>query len=382
MTVNELILFEKKYQLWENKLFGYPLWIHCREPLLYGDAMVNRKIIKPKISSMLKSMFLTLKFLITQYKYEKVYCLMERTELLEIYRHDKSDKKVLFLNREQEPVYDKKDYISSDFFNLLRFVSRKVAFRIFKRKYQNAIKKLQEIGYEKELIPYVRVAMGDAFFLKFLKVILSNKSEKYYTGSIIPMGEKFVNSLNSYEVQHGVIHSEHIGYVGIPEVKNTLILYSERYVKSMRKDGYVGSLKVNEYKKNFLEKKSNRYFPIVIYSQPNLGMSDDIQNFFDTHAPKDCFIQKHPKDYFDYKIDEKYFVTGTTPLEVGSPILYTSSIVENFTIYNRDLYIHDLKFHDDVEAFLKIYTSGTTSKVFIEDSLHLLYEKIQRKNES
>ena len=98
LSMGELIVFEKKHKLWEHKLFGYPLWIHCREPLLYTTVMATRKIKRPTLLNMFKSFVGTMKFLVTQKKYDKVFFLMERAELLEVYIQEKNPKKILFLN--------------------------------------------------------------------------------------------------------------------------------------------------------------------------------------------------------------------------------------------------------------------------------------------
>lgn len=378
LLLDELLAIEKKHSLWEYKLFDYPLWIHCREPLLSGGIIAERKINRPIFRSMLKSFLETMKFLMTQKKYDKVFFLMERAELLEIYKNEKNSKKLLFLNPEQEKVYEKNDYISSDFFSLLRFISRKIAFRIFRKKYNKVKEKIEELHLDTSLEKYLQVAMGDAFFLKFLSLILSKKSDKFYTGAVIPMGEKFVNRLNSYEVQHGVIHPSHIGYVGLPEVQNTLILYSKRYESIMRKFSYVGLLKIDEYKKIFFKKKSTRSLPIVIYTQPTIDMQEAVNVFIQQSHVTNVYLQKHPKDYFEYEIDESFLVNATIPSEVSNPIMYASSVIENFTLFNRDCYIYDLKRGDDVEKFLEIYTLGTESKMIIMDSLDDIYKRIMR----
>lgn len=380
LSMEALVAFEKKHRLWNLTLFDYPLWIHCREPLLSTGMMVERQINRPSLKSMVKSFWGTMKFLVTQHKYDKLFFLMERAELLEIYNQEKSTKKLLFLNPEQERVYESGEYISSDFLSLLRFISRKVAFRIFSKKYQQSIAHLETIGCDSTLNKYIQVAMGDALFLKFLSLILSKKNQKFYTGAVIPMGEKFVNALNSYEVQHGVIHPAHIGYMGLPEIKNTLILYDKRYEKIMREGGYMGKLMINAYKKTFFEKTTSRYFPVVIYTQPTQEMQSAVNTFFKTHQPTNVFIQKHPKDYFEYAIDKHFFVTATTPFEVGYPIMYLSSIIENFTLYHKRCYIYDLHYADiDLEAFLSIYTMGSTSQMVIMENLEDIYKTIMKE---
>jgi len=377
LSFEELIVFEHEYDVWELTLFGYPLWIHCREPLLAGGMMTERKIMRPKSVDMMKSFLKTMKFLFTQKKYDKVFFLMERTELLEIYKREKSANKLLFLNHEQERVYKETDYIGSEFFNLLRFISRKVAYRIFRKKYKESMGYLKNIEFNIKLDKYIKNALGDALFLQFLSLILSRKSQKYYTGSVIPMGEKFLNRLNTYEVQHGVIHSNHVGYIGLPEVKNNLIIYSSRYRALLEKHGYRGPLVLNEYKKTFFEKKTKRHFPIVIYTQPTLEMQEEVSRFMKHHVRKNVFIQRHPKDYYNYDIESYYFVTGTTPSEVGHPIMYISSVIENFTLYDRTCYIFDLDYPSiDLDNFLKIYTVDSRSDIIIMKSLDNIYQKI------
>ena len=373
MKFKELLDFEKKYNLWNYELFDYPLWIHCREPLLSSSMMAERHIRRPKLWEMIKSFSSTVKFLLTQYRYDKVFFLMERAELLEVYYQEKNLKKILFLNPEQERVYKGDDAISSDFFSLLRFISRKMAYLIFRSKYKQITDKLED----KNLNKYIKDALGDALFLKLLSILLSKKNEKIYTGAVVPIGEKFVNLLNSIEVQHGVIHPEHIGYIGIPKVKNRLMLYASRYKELLHQEGYKGQLIVNNYKKNFFEKNSKRHFPIVIYTQPTIEMQKGIEEFFKEYKINNIYIQRHPKDYFEYEIDTKYFVTATSPIEVDYPIMYLSSVMENFTNYDKNCYIYNLKSIDiDVDEFIKIYTQGSKSKIFIRDNLAELCDDI------
>jgi len=378
LTINEIIALEEKYHLWEYKLFKYPLWIHCREPLLSTGIMVNRKINRPSIFGMVKSFLLTMKFLFTQKKYEKVFFLMGREELLEIYKIEKDKKKILFLNHEQEKIYAGNDYISSDFFNLLRYISRKFSFMVFHNRYKTISRDLKKIHRDIDVDKYIKIAIGDAVFLKFLSLILSKENEKIYTGSVIPMGEKFINYLNSFEVQHGVIHTAHTGYISIPSVKNTLILYDEKYLQLLVTNGYNGKLIVQHYKKTFFEKKVVRHFPIVIYTQPILKMQQAINKLIKENCYEDIYIQKHPKDYFEYELEKKYFITATTPFEVEYPIMYVSSIIENFTLYHKNCYIYDIKYENiNIEDILKIYMQASKSKLIIENDLNHLFKIIK-----
>lgn len=302
---------------------------------------------------------------------------MERAEVLEIYTQDKTDKKILFLNQEQERVFEG-DFISSDFFNLLRFISRKVSYLIFYKKYKKIISFFDGIDIT-DMDPFLQTAFGDALFLKFLSLILSKKNKKYYTGCVVPIGEKFVNALNSYEVQHGVIRKKHIGYVHIPKTKNVLVLYSKLYETILRENGFYGEIIIDNFKKNFFEQKTNREFFIVIYTQPTIVMQKGVDDFFKKYNPTDVYVQKHPKDYFKYDIDEKYFVNQTIPSEVKYPIIYTSTIVENFAMYDRDIYIYDIKYTNNLMESLEVLIKDSNSKIIVKDSLDEIYKEIKER---
>jgi hypothetical protein len=351
--INSLIKLEKKHKLWNQTLLGYPLWIHCREQIVIPQNQV-KKIKKPNFFNIVKSFLKTAVFLFKQNKYDNVYFLMEREELLEIYRQDKNKKK-LFLNTNENKFFKNYDFISSEFLNILRFLSRKISYIIFFVKYKKIINKLDIIIPNINVKSNIKNAFGDALFLKFLSLIFTKKNKKFYSGSVIPMGEKFLNSLNSFEVQHGVIHSSHVGYVEVPDVKNTLILYDGRYIDIMLSFKYLGKLSVIEYKKNFLTKHSNRYYSIVIYTQPVQEIQNGVELFFSKNNPSNVYIQRHPNDCFNYSIDSKYFVKSTIPSEVGTPIAYTSSIIENFTLIGRVCKIYDIGINDKLVDFLKVY---------------------------
>jgi hypothetical protein len=170
--------------------------------------------------------------------------------------------------------------------------------------------------------------------------------------------------------------------MGIPKVHNRLMVYHKAYKKTMQKHGYTGEILVNEFKRDFLEKTVERKFPIVIYTQPILKMQEGIERFLKSCCPKNVYIQKHPKDYFDYSIDKQFLVTGTSPGEVDYPIVYTSTIVENFLITHKKCYIYNVKHADfDLKGFLQIYNHDGSGELVIHDTLEVLYEIIMKEKQ-
>jgi len=193
--MDELIILEETKKVWKENFLGYPLWIHFREDLIKNGIKADRRISIPSLFSMLKSMYATFVFLVfRQHTKPHTYFLMERAELLEAYIHDNSDNKVLFLNPEQEHHYTEK-YISADFFNLIRYLSRKSVFFLVPFKYKYFVDRfdngLLDIA---EIQRNVQNAMGDALFLYLLGKILRSDYKKFYSGCVIPIGEKFLKA--------------------------------------------------------------------------------------------------------------------------------------------------------------------------------------------
>ena len=365
-TMEELITLEQREEVWKENFLGYPLWIHFREDLIKNGIKADRKMYIPSLFSMLKSMYSTFVFLVfQQHTKPHTYFLMERAELLESYIHDDIDNKVLFLNPEQEQHYTGK-YISADFFNLMRYLSRKSAFFLAPFKYRYFVDRFDRGLLDMpEIQRNVQNAMGDALFLYLLDKLLRSDYKKFYSGCVIPIGEKFLNRLNSVEIQHGIIHEEHVGYIGIPSVKNTLMLYHDKYAVLLKNKGYQGNIVINPYKNVFFERESSRYFPIVIYTQPLAEMQEALKAFFLHYkGEKDIYIQKHPKDYAEYSIEKKYIIHSSTPNEVAFPIFFTSSAIENFTLFNRDCYIWNVSQKIKSDDILKIFLIGSLSHIY------------------
>ena len=379
LNIKELISFEKKHKLWKETFFDYPLWIHFREDLIDNGIKADRRTAVPSLKNIIKSTFQTLKFILyTQHTKPTTYFLMERTELLESFKQEKDTNKVLFLNHEQEHLYHA-SYIRADFLNALRFLCRKSTYIFFPTSYQKALAYFQNTPLTKSTIKTnIQNGMGDAFFLMLLSKVFRHDYPKYYSGCIIPIGEKFLNRLNTFEVQHGIIQPSHVGYIGLPKVENTLLLYDNRYEVLLREHHYQGNLLINPYKAAFLKTKSSRYFPIVIYTQPIQEMQEALIGFLNENkVHKEIYIQKHPKDYATYPIDPTHIVHSTTPNEVGSPVFYTSSVIENYTLLNRTCYIWLVNTLLDTHSILNIFLIGSSSKLVENRSLVKLISTIQ-----
>ena len=380
--INALCELEKTYGLWDMKFLDYPIWASCREQMSSQTIVINSTQNIPSFSDLIKSSYQTIKFLFTQKKYKNLYFMHNRVEILESFKNDSSENKILFLHHEQDKSNKKLEYISSDFFNVIRFILRKTVYIFAPFYYYRFITVLKSIHYDKEQFYHIKNAMGDALFLKLLSSILGKHISVYYAGAVVPYGEKFLNYLNSYEIQHGVIHAQHVGYIGIPTVQNTLVVYHDKYKDLLESNQYEGKIEVNYFKNNFLNQVAKRSFFAVIYTQPSVNMQKSIEEFFISTHPKNIMIQRHPKDTYKYNIDSKYFVENTLPNEVEYPICYTSTVIENFLLLQKRCLIFDVKENNiDINHFLAIYESETTSKLERFDSLEAIYSYLESKQD-
>jgi hypothetical protein len=65
-------------------------------------------------------------------------------------------------------------------------------------------------------------------------------------------------------------------------------------------------------------------------------MQKAVETFMKKQSSKEIYIQKHPKDYAEYPIAQQYIIYSSTPKEVTFPVFFTSSVIENFTLFNRE----------------------------------------------
>ena len=379
-TIADLSKFEKEHNVWNMKFLEYPLWVHCREGASNQGINIVSVFYRPNLRRIIISTYDSLKFIFSQKRYNKVYFLADRVETVQIYTEDTETKKILFLHQEQKEGTSQLEHIDASFFNIVRYIFRKITYGAFFIRYRSFVRELANIGYDESRFVKIKNAMGDALFLKCLSFVLRKNVTVFYAGAVVPAGEKFINRLNSCEVQHGVIHSQHVGYVGIPNVKNKLIVYAKRYEKLLRNHDYKGQIEVNTFKQAFLTTASSRNFTSVIYTQPIEAMQKSIKDFFKKEKREGIYIQKHPQDFYNYEIPSVYFAKNTVPSEVDYPVCYTSTIIENFTLLDRECYIYDIQ-HDniDLDNFLSLYTEETEAKLFYFYDLESIYKDIKKK---
>lgn len=357
MTPEQLVEFETRHNLWTMSCLDYPIWMNLR-PSFVDDVVIvppqSRKIYPFRI---IKSFLKLLMFFVTKPRYDQIFFLACRRDLLEFYRHKRNDRSLLFVNFENDRACDEFPHISCDALNIIRFLCRIVAGRVLgknKAEIQAKFKKQTNLELSAS---NVNAALGDAIYYKILQFIFGEKSRKFYSVAVVPLGEKLRNRLNSFEVQHGIISEKNFSYIGVPGIRNTLIVYDKAFEDLLRARAYSGSIVVDEYKKIFLMRSTNRHFPVVIYTQPIEKFQVQIKSYMNSFATDGVFIQKHPRDVFDYDLPSEKFVTDTLPGEVDSPVLFCSSVIEDYLLLQKKVFLYDSEddlFHLGISTYSRM----------------------------
>jgi hypothetical protein len=294
-------------------------------------------------------------------KPSRLYFLTDRKDLLDFIHHNESKEHIgkfeVFVHQENG---EKRKYWSCDFLNGMRFFFRMFGWMILFFEYRRLVKNNPAECLTKfELQKAVRLAIGDAVYNRFLKIFIPTNVEVYYSGCGVPGVEKYMSLHNSFEIQHGVIHRCHPGYIALPQVNNTLIVYNEMYADLLRTCGYVGRLAVECFKQNCVYRTPRIKYPIVIHTQPIEEWCEFVEELLSSaYLQGAIYVKKHPRDYYDYGVGNGSFISDNHPSEVGVGVFYTTSIIEDFILCKRPVVMYDISASGvDFSSYLDIYKS-------------------------
>lgn len=354
---DELLKIEKEQILWEVTFRGCPVWIFSRPAFLeIPNAPSYAKT--PGIVSLIMSTFGAIRCFFLRDR--QVFFIPSRKDSYSFVEYNGRPDSFVFINYESNTasqINGFKSVYSNDFFNVARFVFRKIAW-LFHR---GELSRIVEAFNEKTLQvspAQVKIAIGDICFNKFLGMLLGKKREIYYTLATVPLSEKFLKLLNSCEIQHGVIHFEHPSYAYIPGNIGKLAVYREGYVKKLNDMGVANAF-YNEFKVKKLcaeKKELQQDLDVVFYSQPIERYSKAIEKMI--KELENCgiksYLQPHPKDMYNYDIDSNQIISNSSPARVKIPVVYFSSIIEDFLILKTPVLAFDAG-EEGVDDFLKFF---------------------------
>ena len=239
---------------------------------------------------------------------------------------------VLFLRSELAPG-------NSFFIEAVRVVFRLWA-RFFRRAELAAIMaRLQQFDARYGWNPAdVLAAMGDYHYNRWLRFFLKGKTV-YYTNCIVPKIEKHMGEHLSVELQHGIIHRDHLDYAGMPAqvIKSRLVVWDafwrDRLVAQFH---YGGEVLCGSF--SLAGGDADCTHEVIIYAT----VSDDMSRMIEAYRPVgDVALQLHPRDYFSYTdLASRYvLIHGTMPNRARHVLINDSTLILH-CVANRQYFFY------------------------------------------
>lgn len=316
-------------------IFGVPIDFFYR---VITDSKISN--VSPRREFKLKNIFESFAGLFKLRYYQRLIFIPDRPDLITKAELLLGDSGIIVLSFESGNKDLPKEYIDGAIFDLLRGVMRLMFLSICVIFiYRYILKK----KYDYNLWVYLKVCskiMSDTFYNYTLKLFF--KGEVYYSIATIPGVEKFQNVHVSTEIQHGVIHKNHNGFIGLPNVKNVLLVDNEFYAEFLNSVGYKGKVEVNKELERYTKtnNKSDMSRKVVaVFTQPGEIYQELFQTIVGNLEKRGVkfVIRKHPLDQTLYKTDQVQSIDLIDALESQIGICSTSTIAEHFIESRRTI---------------------------------------------
>ncbi|MDN8175561.1 hypothetical protein ABTH99_09385 [Acinetobacter baumannii] len=372
--MQNLFRFERDKKIWDISYKGVPVWSYLRGSF-YGQYLPYKPNFRFSIEDV--KGFLTF-FSLLWRSNDVIIFVSARKDLIEysllVANNQFSVKEPIVFTRSENGVRGNVFIIE-----VVRFLFRRFCFFFFLFSYYILIKKINSVGVKvnKRL---VRDLIGDYYFNRFLMVFLRNSKAVLYSNAVVPRTERYNNFYNSIEVQHGVIHEEHLDYVNVPYISNKFICYSNTVKEELKGWGFSGDTIIVRKEKTTVSIK----YDVIIF-----GTVDPIYSKFIEEIcgrlillGRNVKVKLHPRDSYLYSkqvLDN--CVVNVSPLEARFPILPDTSLISDcflnckefiyYSVNNKvkyDIYdylINKYNIYDNREKIFKIcYNVNDVLKVF------------------
>jgi hypothetical protein len=373
---------------WAIKLNQTPVWYYVRPFAGGGESLTT--IARPyiRLDNLIHSFFSILYFVcVKQFFVESVFFSAARRDCVDFHAAiSTSEKCELFLQYENRSQWESMKNKTCDFLTGLRFLCRIIG-RFPTRATKEAIEQLRLSGIDinSKIEALVESCQGDLYFNRLLSLVLRRGLKVYYSCAVVPQSEKFEHLMKSCEVQHGVICQGHMSYSSVPFVKNRIITYHPIYTEILREIGYSGDVSHLNFRTTHLPLRQKcETYDVAIFTQPNCWPTAAVEKLFVDLQLRGFTVrmQKHPRDYCEYKIDPQFFVQGLHPAQIKSGVVFSSTLIEDLLMHDKQVIVFDPAATIDLNApHFKVYMRFARNKkiehVFSVDQVISLVESIR-----
>lgn len=366
LSIEKIIQFEMDKKIWDRKFKNIPVWSYLRGSFFsqYLPYKYKMKISLSDVIGLLK--FFSLFFL----KKRIIVFVSGRKDLINY-----SYEVVQYYN--MKSIYfirDEGDIKGNVFFlEVFRFFCRKFLWVFFYSEKKYLVNYFIENEPEVNTNP-IKDLIGDYIFYKIIKWILK-RHDVIYSNCVIPRVARYLKDFNTIEIQHGVIHVNHLDYVYVPYIKSKFVCFSNSINVSLKEWHYSGLVEVIEKKPKIVDISYNIVFFTTVDKHYSLSIQKIIKMFPVCNYFK---FKKHPRDNFNYDMEiNNNIINNISPVEVRFPVLPDTSMISDCFLNNKEFIYYSLGGDkSQVREYLlnKYNIYGNPSKFYIFTSENELYD--------
>lgn len=276
---------------WDVTFRGVTIWPYLRFSYQEKKVTAYKNNYRFKFSALLLPFFLVIHSCIRK---RPVVSVVARSGMVDYVQAEFASENILLVSRSEQLLGN------AVFVEAVWLLFRKLSWRIVRSEYDDVCRFLDSKGIEsRKYESDIKTAIGDYFYNCFISFFV--RGRVYYTNCLIPKIERYMGLMDSVEIQHGVIHEEHMDYVNIEKkyIKNSLLVWSSQWEERLKRIGYGGELIVANHDYISIDDGVERS-GVTIFSTVDEGYSRKVDAYKGTFPVR---LQKHPRDYFSYSND-------------------------------------------------------------------------------
>ncbi|MEI7178171.1 hypothetical protein WCT65_03770 [Pectobacterium carotovorum] len=320
----EILELERDFFLWDIKYKDAHFWDYMRSKMTEQYLPFSQR----SMCFNFKDIWGLFLFFSLFFRTKDCVFIVGRSELLDYAEQIKNefnlDDPYFFVRQENNKIKGNSKFIEG-----FRWAFRMLTHRFKKKVVKEIEDEIMRCSFisdnfsKDEINSTIRDFIGDVYFNCLLKKII--KGKVFYTNCVIPKVERSMELLDSYEIQHGIIHDLHPDYYHIP-MKHRFIAMNNITVNSLKKINFLG--KVVKVDINYLEPDVKDKYDIIFFTTPCDDFSCEVERFILKNKifELNIKVQPHPKDKYNYS-DFIDLIYGCKPSEGKVVILSDSTLI-------------------------------------------------------